>query len=76
MQHDNDCTQYCKENPSQCASDGVTVMPSNQPSDSGRYIMWPYSVDGTQPNNNMFSPCSLEFGGNVRYTRIDRVILR
>ena len=61
MSHDNSCGSYCSSHSGECQSDGVTLSEGV----GGHYIMWPVSVDGSQSNNNAFSPCSLLSAGNV-----------
>lgn len=49
MNHDDSCASYCASNPTECSGNSVTG------GGNGNYIMWPQSVDGTQPNNDKFS---------------------
>eukprot|EP01147_Barroeca_monosierra_P000097 gene97-3490_t len=53
MPHDDQCGSFCNANPDQCSGNTVQAP-------GGRFIMWPQSVDGSQPNNNVFSGCSRE----------------
>eukprot|EP00050_Salpingoeca_kvevrii_P019313 m.84640 g.84640 ORF g.84640 m.84640 type:complete len:985 (-) comp8355_c0_seq1:59-3013(-) len=57
MNHDTDCSSFCSANPSEC-SDSSTVSSGG----FGNYLMFPTSVDGSEINNNKFSPCSTDSG--------------
>eukprot|EP00730_Choanoeca_flexa_P016800 TRINITY_DN8006_c0_g1_i2.p1 TRINITY_DN8006_c0_g1~~TRINITY_DN8006_c0_g1_i2.p1 ORF type:complete len:909 (+),score=143.27 TRINITY_DN8006_c0_g1_i2:91-2817(+) len=52
--HDDACSTFCRSNPSECSTSSQVGVSGNY------YLMWPSSVDGTQPNNDLFSACSID----------------
>ena len=59
MPHDTACSVWCSGNPGVCGSGSSCSNCIVDGGTAGNYIMWPYSVDGSQSNNEVFSPCSL-----------------
>ena len=62
MIHDTLCKTWCSQYPNMCASDGQTLTYGGS---NGNFIMWPVSVDGSLPDNYLFSLCSLDSAGTV-----------
>lgn len=63
MEHDEKgCAKFCGTTlnvDGKCSSNGVEFVGDKS---SGRYAMWPVSVDGSASNNYQFSECSLYLG--------------
>eukprot|EP00049_Salpingoeca_infusionum_P002017 m.52975 g.52975 ORF g.52975 m.52975 type:complete len:961 (-) comp11345_c0_seq2:160-3042(-) len=57
MSHDTSCSVFCSDPSNSAHCEGSEVTGGS----GGHYIMWPISVDGSQANNDRFSPCSIDF---------------
>eukprot|EP00050_Salpingoeca_kvevrii_P003604 m.228838 g.228838 ORF g.228838 m.228838 type:complete len:1124 (+) comp10856_c0_seq29:1917-5288(+) len=65
MPHDTECQDWCSAESAACTDSGSCtncVIPSVV---GGNFVMFPFSVDGSQANNEVFSECSRWYAGRM-----------